>query len=90
MTHLDPQENREVKHEMKQVIRELKNQGVNMNSTEEEIMGLGDLVENTLNKFGITQDRFKQWFNLRACKCDERKKWLNNLFSWKIKGDSND
>ncbi len=67
---------------MDKVIKELKSQGINYNSTEQEIIGLGDIVESALNKLGITQERFKYWFNLRSCNCDERKKYLNNLFSW--------
>lgn len=47
--------------------------------------GLGDAVESTLTKIGITQERYKEWFNLQNCNCDERKEWLNNLFSWDIK-----
>lgn len=80
---LDSDENEKIKKEMAPVIKELKDQGVKFNSTETEIVGLGDLVESTLNKFGVTEERFKQWFNLKECNCKERKKWLNNLFSWR-------
>ena len=45
----------------------------------------GDVVESTLQKFGITEERFKEWFNLSECNCGKRKKFLNNLFSWKKK-----
>lgn len=76
-------DNENIRKEMQPVIDELKNQGINHNSKENEINGLGDLVEATLTKFGITQERFKQWFNLQECNCTERKKFLNNLFSWK-------
>lgn len=81
------QENKEIQREMDVAIESLKKEGVTFNSKEGEVVGLGDVVESTLNSLGITQERFKYWFNLRECNCNERKKWLNNLFSWK-KGDS--
>ena len=75
----------EIKKEMEPVIQELEKQGVTFNSKEEEFVGLGDVVETTLKTFGITEERFKQWFNLQECNCSKRKKWLNNLFSWRKK-----
>ncbi len=78
-------ENEQIKNEMDGVIHELEKKGVNFNTKDEEFIGLGDVVERTLETFGITQERFKAWFNLRECNCNKRKKWLNNLFSWKKK-----
>jgi|TARA_B100002019_G_scaffold58618_1_gene50330 hypothetical protein len=83
MNRITPRENTEIKGEVQQAIDDLKEKGVNFNSSSDDINGLGDLVEATLTKFGITEERFKKWFNLRECNCKERKKWLNNLFSWK-------
>ncbi len=81
-------ENKEIKSEMDEAIKALEEKGVTFNSSEGEIQGLGDAVEDVLNSLGITQERFKYWFNLRECNCNERKQWLNNLFSWKQrKGD---
>jgi hypothetical protein len=79
------EQNNSIKNEMQPVIDALKEKGVKFNSKETEIMGLGDIVESTLQTFGITEEKFKNWFNLKECNCKERKKWLNNLFSWKIK-----
>lgn len=78
-------ENEKIKQEMNPVIDELKKQGINLHShrNTEDLTGLGDVVEGVLQSFGITEERFKQWFNLKECGCKERKKWLNNLFSWK-------
>jgi hypothetical protein len=74
----------DIKHEMNVVIQELEKQGINPNShTDPNMTGLGDVVENVLNTFGITQERFKTWFNLKECNCTKRKAYLNNLFSWK-------
>ena len=78
-------ENEQIKNEMDGVVHELEKKGVNFNTKDEEFIGLGDVVERTLETFGITQERFKTWFNLRECNCNKRKKWLNNLFSWKKK-----
>lgn len=74
----------DIRSEMNQVIQELESKGIKANShTESETVGLGDVVESTLQKFGITEERFKEWFNLKECGCSKRKAWLNNLFSWK-------
>lgn len=84
---MDQKEKNNIRSEMEPVMEELKRQGVTHNTTPEELerMGLGDVVEQVLNNFGITQDRFKSWFGLKECRCTERKKWLNNLFSWQKK-----
>ena len=77
----------DIKHEMSRVIQDLEKQGIDVNThldgPNAERIGLGDIVENTLQKFGITEERFKQWFGLKECGCSKRKKWLNGLFSWK-------
>ena len=78
-------ENLKTKAEMDTVIKDLEAQGVTANTKEGEMAGLGDVVESTLQKFGITEERFKEWFNLSECNCSKRKKFLNNLFSWKKK-----
>ena len=73
-----------VKQEMNQVIQELQDRGIDMNAhMQDDVTGLGDVIESALQKFGITEERFKAWFNLRECNCAKRKKWLNNLFSWR-------
>ena len=83
--HISHAENQRIKKEMDRVIGKLKEEGVTFNSKEGEFTGLGDVVERTLQTFGITEERFKAWFNLKECNCKERKKWLNNLFSWRSK-----
>ncbi len=76
----------DIRPEINQVIKELEKRGVNVNShMMQDTKGLGDVVEEVLQKFGITQQRFKKWFNLKECGCTKRKKWLNGLFSWKVK-----
>lgn len=76
----------DIRREMNIVIKELENRGINnISYTNADTKGLGDVVEEVLNKFGITEERFKQWFNLKECNCSKRKAWLNNLFSWKAK-----
>jgi hypothetical protein len=74
----------DVKQEMNQVIQELQDNGIDVNShMDKDLTGLGDVVEAALNKFGVTEQRFKQWFGLKECGCSKRKKWLNGLFNWK-------
>lgn len=82
----------DIKNEMDQIIEALERKGVNLNShVKNDVTGLGDIVESTLKTFGITEERFKRWFNLKECNCSKRKQWLNNLFSWERihKNDSN-
>jgi len=75
----------DIRQEMNQVIQELENRGINVNShINPETKGLGDVVEDVLKTFGVTEERFKQWFGLQECGCSKRKKWLNGLFSWKV------
>ena len=75
----------DVRPEINKVIEELESRGIDVNSHMKDTKGLGDVVEDVLTKFGITQERFKKWFNLKECGCTKRKKWLNGLFSWKVK-----
>jgi len=76
----------DIKNEMDEVINQLEKRGVKFNHGE-DMTGLGDVVESVLTNMGITQERFKEWFNLKECNCNKRKKWLNNLFSWKRSKD---
>lgn len=74
----------DIKHEMNQVITELESRGITVNQhTKPDTVGLGDVVEEVLSKFGITEEKFKSWFNLKECGCSKRKQWLNGIFSWK-------
>ena len=75
----------DVRPEMDQVINELKSKGIDPTQNPQLTKGLGDVVESTLTKFGITQERYKQWCGLQECNCTERKKWLNGLLSWHVK-----
>ena len=78
----------DVKREINQVIKELENRGFGVNShMRQDTKGLGDVVEDVLTKFGITEARFKKWFNLKECNCSRRKQWLNGVFSWKVNKD---
>jgi len=79
----DQPSNQEIKDDMNKVIQQLEAQGVQHNTKEGDMTGLGDVLESVLTSVGITEDRFKGWFNLKECNCSKRKKWLNNLFSWK-------
>ena len=73
---------KQIKNEMDEVISQLEKKGIKYNQGD-DMTGLGDVVESVLTSMGITQERFKEWFKLKECNCSKRKKWLNNLFSWK-------
>lgn len=76
-------ETEKIQGELDAAITELKKIGVDPSSyLNPEVVGLGDVVEGVLSSMGITQERFKNWFNLAECNCTERKAWLNSLFSW--------
>lgn len=78
-----------IRSEINQVISELEKRGIDINDHLRSRVGLGDVVEDVLKTFGITEERFKQWFGLKECGCSKRKRWLNGLFSWKVNNDSN-
>ncbi len=71
----------DIRNELDPVISDLETQGVSFSDTDKT--GLGDVLEATLTKFGITQERFKEWTGLKECNCTARKKWLNSLINWK-------
>lgn len=74
----------EMRKDINRVISELEKQGIQKNSYRmpSHNEGLGDIVEATLTKLGITEKRFREFFNLKECNCTKRKQWLNGLFSW--------
>jgi hypothetical protein len=84
---MDPNEKNKIKQEMNFIVKDLESKGVKHNTTEDEMTGLGDVVEATLQKFGVTEERFKQFFGLEECNCSKRKAFLNNVLSWKKKKD---
>ena len=63
------------KEEIDNVIEELQKQGVEPEEIQ-EITGLGDLIEGALNKFGITEEKFKGWFSASAAGSCYRKERL--------------
>lgn len=80
---LSNEENNTIKQQMDIVISELEKAGVSASShINQDRVGLGDVVENVLKSVGITEERFKEFFNLRECNCSKRKAWLNNILSW--------
>jgi hypothetical protein len=83
MTQEEQQQNLKIAKEIDEVIKDLETQNISLETS--ETVGLGDLVENALLKFGISEEKFKSWFNLKECGCSKRKKYLNKLLSWKKK-----
>ena len=82
---MDHNEKNKLKKEMNFIVKDLEKNGVKHNYTEEEMTGLGDVVEATLQKFGVTEERFKEFFGLKECNCSKRKQFLNNVLSWRKK-----
>ena len=74
----------DIRSEINNAIHQLEQKGLNNNShLSGNTVGLGDAVEGVLKSIGITEERFKEWFNLKECGCSKRKAWLNGLLSWK-------
>lgn len=86
MTPEEQQQNLKIAKEIDEVIKDLETQNISLETS--ETVGLGDLVENALLKFGVTEEKFKSWFNLKECGCSKRKKYLNKLLSWKKKPEN--
>ena len=82
MTPEEQAQNLQIQKEMDEVIQDLAKEQVSLDSPDDSV-GLGDVVEDVLQKFGITEERFKLWFNLKECECSKRKKYLNKLKLWK-------
>jgi hypothetical protein len=52
-----------------------------------EVEGLGDVIENVLTKFGITQELMQKALGTKECGCSKRKQFLNHLFPFASKND---
>ena len=50
------------------------------------INGMGDLIHTALNTLGITEERYKAILGLSECNCKARRKYLNKLIPFNIKG----
>jgi hypothetical protein len=76
-----------VEDELDSIISDLESKGItyDIDRIKFQTRGLGDVVESVLTKFGITQERYKEWFGIEECDCTKRKMWLNNFFSWQTK-----
>lgn len=81
---ISKEENNSIKKDIDTVINKLESMGIDKNAhIKNEVVGLGDVVESALQSVGITEERFKQFFNLKECNCSKRKAWLNSILSWK-------
>jgi len=69
----------ELKQDGQRFVDELGNVGVTTESDLTKIEGLGDLIHATLNKIGITEERYKEVLGLKECNCNNRRKLLNKL-----------
>lgn len=69
-----------LKSEADGAIAELQQKGIDMDKPSE---GLGDTIEKTLSKFGITSEKIEKILGGRGCGCSERKKWFNKIFKYR-------
>jgi hypothetical protein len=76
--------NNKIRNEIDPVVEELQALGLKHND-DYDIVGIGDVVESVLTKFGITEEVFKSWFKISECSCTDRKKFLNGVFHWRMK-----
>jgi hypothetical protein len=77
-------DNQQIREELDPIIKTLEDRGLKHND-DYDIRGVGDVVEEVLTAFGITQERYKWLMGLDECDCTERKKWLNGIFHWRHK-----
>jgi len=74
------------------VIHEFKADGVDeyVDSHAEDRKGLGDTIEKTFSKFGITSKVIEKIMGTKGCGCNERKNWLNKIFPYNKKKKKDD
>jgi hypothetical protein len=70
-------------------IDELYEEGVVIDTINEENTGLGDSIERALSKVGVTSEKIEKIFGVGGCECGARKKFLNKLFPFFRKGQVN-
>lgn len=81
-------EDGQIKENVVNAIESLKQEGVSINDFDnpEKATGLGDVVANVLDKFGLTQDYLQRALGFGwGCGCNERKSFLNKIFSFNKK-----
>lgn len=76
--------NNKIRDELDPVVEALKEAGIKHND-DYDIVGIGDVVESILLTLGVTQESFKNFWNLNECHCTERKKFLNGILHWRNK-----
>lgn len=76
---------REEEKDLDEAMSEIEDKARDMG--EEGVEGLGDVIENVLTKFGITQERVQKALGTKDCGCNKRKQFLNRLFPFARKND---
>ena len=73
--------------QLKKVVDNIQEAGVTSENYQENTEGLGDLISNTLSKFGITEETIKKWSGTQegGCGCDKRKQFLNSILPFRKK-----
>lgn len=73
--------NNEDLQQLDKVIEEIKKNDINPdNVIHKEPKGVGDVISNVFSYFGITDEWLSKFTGMAGCGCQERKKFLNNIF----------
>ena len=71
--------------ELDTIIQNLEEEGITLDNYKDQQEGLGDVIENTLSKFGITEETIEKWGGIGGCGCQKRKQFLNKIFPFRKK-----
>jgi len=70
----------EAQTKLKEVVDKLKEEGIDLEQDVSAVEGVGDIVQSTLSKLGITEDVINKWSGLKGgCGCGKRHKFLNKI-----------
>lgn len=78
---MSEEENKDPSQLLDEVVGNLQEAGIGPDQ-QEITVGLGDVISNTLNKFGVTPDTIQHWFGIKECGCKQRQKFLNGILSF--------
>ena len=74
-------EDAEVQRQLDKVLAKVEEEGIDLDSSEQESKGLGDKINSILSSFGVTEETLNKWSGLKGgCGCNKRQKFLNKIF----------
>lgn len=78
---MSEEENKDPSQLLDEVVGSLQQSGINP-AQDGNNVGLGDVIANTLEKFGVTEETVQHWFGIKECGCKTRQKFLNGVLSF--------